>query len=170
MRVNLIITLHVIALVQFGSAGNNCDYALPNDKACGQCSPAITCGDCNPAPDTGNVWCSDSASSKDGGCCDFGSCSGWFSYTYGFSCDSFSYYFDYKLVWILCVSLGIWLGNMLSVFLYCRAKNLNPLRYLAIALFFGFFVWCCLNRASRRQQIVIVRTANDAVPYQAQPT
>jgi hypothetical protein len=169
MRVNLIITLNVIALVQFGSAGN-CDHAPSYDKACGQCSPAITCGDCNPGPFTGNVWCSDSASSKDGGCCDFGFCSWYLSYRYEFSCDSFTYYFDDKLLAILCVSVGIWLGNMLRVFLHCRANNLNPLRYLAIALFFGPFVWCCLNRASRRQQIVIVRTANDAVPYQAQPT
>ena len=39
---------------------------------------------------------------------------------------------------------------------------------MAIAFFFGWWVWCCLWSAGR-QQIVIVQTGQQYVPYQAQP-
>ena len=143
----------------------------------------ISCSTCSPST-TPNVWCSSSsyASSSTTGCCVSGysgyNCpSGYLYYTN--NCNTFSsnpnYYNSYVYVycggqciaWII-ISCLAWIANMCFVFRFCRQRNIEPCGYMAIAFFFGWWVWCCLWSAGR-QQIVIVQTGQQYVPYQAQP-
>ena len=149
-------------------------------------SSTTTCSACSPST-TPYVWCSSSsyASSSTYGCCVSGysgyNCpSGYLYYTN--NCNTFSsnpnyYNYDYVTTYYYCggqciawiiISCLAWFANMCFVFRFCRQRNIEPCGYMAIAFFFGWWVWCCLWSAGR-QQIVIVQTGQQYVPYQAQP-
>jgi hypothetical protein len=142
------------ALVQFSSAQS--------------CSSATTCQSCL---NTARTWCASSPDSGSAGCCQFTSSCGGF-YPYAFASTCFSYDYDYVYVSVCgtgCIIANTvyaiaWIVNMVVVIKFCKQRNIEPCGFIAIAFFFGVFVWCCLLSRGR-QQLVIVQ---GNIPYQAQ--
>jgi hypothetical protein len=73
------------------------------------------------------------------------------------------------IVYVIFLVLA-WIINMFAVARYCQARNLQPGGYIAIAFFFGWWVWCCLIPAGRNAtQLVIVQQGPGAgYAYQGQ--
>jgi hypothetical protein len=74
-------------------------------------------------------------------------------------------------VYIVIIVL-VYFINIGAVVSYCRRRNIEACGYVAIAVFFGWWVWCCLIPAGRRtQQLVVISTAPQQMqqPYGQQP-
>jgi hypothetical protein len=131
----------------------------------------------------GSYWCSNSyvrsASAAQGGCCAFdGSCPSTYRYKYPLSyslgCDYSSYpnnnpnfrtsmsageiAYVVILIVLYCVNIG-------AVVRYCQQRGIPPCGYIAIAVFFTWWVWCCLIPAGRRAQVVVIQSSA-AYPHQ----
>jgi hypothetical protein len=157
--------------------------ALAHFASAQSCPSGSTLNTCSACINTKGYWCS-SYTYPTSGCCT--------PYS-GYACPSDYQFFTadcntfisnpafnvngYKvaycggpcIAWIIICSLA-WIANMCVVFRFCKQRNLEPCGYIAIAFFFGWWVWCCLVPASRRQQLVIVQTGiQQNVPYQSQP-
>ena len=60
----------------------------------------------------------------------------------------------------------IYFINIAAVVAYCRRRNIEACPYVALAVFFTWWVWCCLIPAgNRQQQLVVISTA----PQHMQP-
>jgi hypothetical protein len=176
-NMRFVATLLIIGtLIQFGSA---------------QSCSTFNYGSCSSCLSAGLKWCS-SFSSYPGtlGCCQstsfLCSSSNPYSFRYG-NCNIYDSYdfgsssvVTYSICGTTCIIVNIiwsiaWIVNMVAVIRYCRQHNIEPCGFIAIAFFFGWFVWCCLISRGR-QQLVIVQTGNvqyqphvQAGAYNAQP-
>jgi hypothetical protein len=73
------------------------------------------------------------------------------------------------IVYLVIVIL-IYFINVGAVVSYCRRRNIDACGYVALAVFFGIWVWCCLIPAGRRAQLVDISSAPQQMqPYGQQP-
>jgi len=73
------------------------------------------------------------------------------------------------IVYLVIVIL-IYFINIGAVVSYCRRRNIDACGYVALAVFFGIWVWCCLIPAGRRAQLVDISSAPQQMqPYGQQP-
>ncbi len=68
------------------------------------------------------------------------------------------------------IVIVIYFINICAVVSYCRRRNIEACGYVALAVFFGVWVWCCLIPAGRRAQVVVISSApQHTQPYGQQP-
>jgi len=67
-----------------------------------------------------------------------------------------------QIVYIVIIVLAYFI-NIGAVVSFCRRNNIPPCGYIAIAVFFTWWVWCCLIPARRNAQLVVIQSA----PHQA---
>ena len=167
MRLNNL-SLAIFGALAVAASAQSCSSLYTTCTSCIQSSVSST-------------WCSNVASSSSSGCCvsslSYFCPSNYQLYTP--NCNVFSSNPNYiASVYVACngaciawivISILAWIANMCFVFRFCKQRNLEPCGYIAIAFFFGWWVWCCLVSAGRRQLVIVQTGPQPYVPYQAQP-
>jgi hypothetical protein len=146
--------------------------ALLHVASAQSCSSVISCGRCL------NYYCTNSAGSSYGGCCSSSSsqCPSGYAY-YTLDCNTYysNYYGSPQLGAAAIVPIVFyviaWIINITCVSRYCQARNIPPGGYIAIAVFFFWWVWCCLIPAGRQatQLVVVQQGAPAGYAAQGQP-
>lgn len=157
------------------------------------CNTASSCSSCASwGSGTTRRWCSNDYNSiARTGCCVVSfsriNCPSSYQYQYTLSTNSDTncnflpdrnpdFYMGYnaelsagQIVYIVAIVL-IYFINIGAVVSYCRRRNIEACGYVALAVFFGWWVWCCLIPAGRQAQLVVIQTAPQHMqPYGQQP-
>jgi hypothetical protein len=118
----------------------------------------------------GATWCTNSAGSSSGCCTSSGNnCPS--SYYYSTSdCTYSSAVNTGQIIYVIFIVIA-WIINLVCVIRYCQARNIQATGYICIAIFFGWWVWCCLIPAGRQatQLVIVQQGATGGYAQQGQP-